>query len=137
MKLVIDASIAAALLIDLAYSETAREAVSNAESALAPDLITYEIANTFWKIANAGQAEVSQLQDALAYLPILLDELVSPQALAAEAFELSMKLNHPAYDCFYLALAKRADATLITADRRLAKLLQTNQTGIPIKYAGS
>jgi predicted nucleic acid-binding protein len=28
-------------------------------------------------------------------------------------------LRHPVYDCFYLALAEREDATLVTADRRL------------------
>lgn len=33
-------------------------------------------------------------------------------------------LGHPAYDCFYLALALRIDGFLATADKRLAARCQ-------------
>ncbi len=32
---------------------------------------------------------------------------------------ISRALDHPAYDCFYLALAEARDAPMVTADRRL------------------
>jgi predicted nucleic acid-binding protein len=36
---------------------------------------------------------------------------------------MAMDLKHPAYDCFYLAMAQRESATLVTADQRLAGVL--------------
>jgi predicted nucleic acid-binding protein len=39
--------------------------------------------------------------------------------LASRAFEIAAELRHPVYDCFYLALAEREEASLVTADRRL------------------
>ena len=40
-------------------------------------------------------------------------------ALAGRALELASRLRHPAYDCFYLALAEARSAHFVTADRRL------------------
>jgi predicted nucleic acid-binding protein len=34
------------------------------------------------------------------------------------ACRLAIDLNHPAYDCFYLAMAIAEDIPLVTADRR-------------------
>ncbi len=137
MTLVIDANVAVALLIDLSYSERARETVSGAKSAMAPDLILYEVANTFWKLASAGQVDPEHLQTALAYVPNLFDQLVPPQTLAAEAFALSRELRHPAYDCFYIALTQATGGTLVSADRRLANLLQESSIGVAITYVGA
>ena len=44
--------------------------------------------------------------------------------LTAEAVGLSIRLQHPAYDCFYLALARRTGCPLVTADRRLVERCQ-------------
>ena len=43
--------------------------------------------------------------------------------LAPRATAMALDLDHAIYDCFYLALAEREDAPLVTADRRfLGKL---------------
>ena len=41
-------------------------------------------------------------------------------------------LGHPAYDCFYLTLARRRRAKLITADRRFAAALE--RVDPPVDY---
>ena len=53
--------------------------------------------------------------------PSLFAALVAEIDLAKRASEISLDLEHPAYDCFYLALAEREDAMLVTADRRLVE----------------
>ena len=40
-------------------------------------------------------------------------------ALRDRALAIAIELRHPAYDCFYLALAERSTAPLVTADERL------------------
>jgi predicted nucleic acid-binding protein len=37
---------------------------------------------------------------------------------------IASQLDHPVYDCFYLALAEARDALLVTADRRLLRKLR-------------
>ena len=56
-------------------------------------------------------------------LPRLFAELCPIAALAARALAIAEELRHPAYDCFYLALAEAKDARLVTADRRFAQRL--------------
>ena len=46
-------------------------------------------------------------------------QVVASIELLAEAISLSTRLNHPAYDCFYLALARQNACALVTADKRL------------------
>jgi len=43
--------------------------------------------------------------------------------LAARALAIAAAIEHPAYDCFYLALAELRDTRLVTADRRLRSRL--------------
>ena len=39
--------------------------------------------------------------------------------LAVRATEIALQLDHPVYDCFYLALAEAERCLLVTADQRL------------------
>ena len=49
---------------------------------------------------------------------------------AARAVAIARELDHPVYDCFYLALSEALDAPLITADGRLlARLAGTPFAG--------
>jgi predicted nucleic acid-binding protein len=45
--------------------------------------------------------------------------------LSVRAFELATALDQPAYDCLYLALAIELEASLATADRRLARVARS------------
>jgi predicted nucleic acid-binding protein len=54
-------------------------------------------------------------------------ELVPMRLLLAESLKLGLELDHPAYDCLYLALALARDCRFVTADGRLVKKLA--QTG--------
>jgi predicted nucleic acid-binding protein len=67
--------------------------------------------------SEKARATLSKLPDMFSMLSPLLP-------LADEGLEIAAKLNHPVYDCFYLALARREGAPLITADKRLAAAAQ-------------
>ena len=45
-------------------------------------------------------------------------EWANDEALAADALRIAIGLNHPVYDCVYLALAYQVGGTLVTADTR-------------------
>jgi predicted nucleic acid-binding protein len=46
------------------------------------------------------------------------DRIVSTAELSGQALQVAIDTDHPIYDCFYIALAQRENAPLITADER-------------------
>jgi predicted nucleic acid-binding protein len=54
--------------------------------------------------------------DALKTAPVTVPHPM--RDLAASAARLAIDLGHPAYDCFYLALAIQEQYPVVTADRR-------------------
>ena len=122
MKWVIDASVAAKWLAP--EPESAQADALLDDDLMAPDLIFAEVANILWKKQARGEMTVATAAVAARWLlqaPLLV---VSGKDLMREASSLSMRLQHPAYDCFYLALAMRQDCGLITADKRLHRRCQ-------------
>jgi len=68
--------------------------------------IVPETLNALWNIAPRVAREVS---------------IVSARPGAARAAELSEILDHPLYDCLYLALAESRDDVLTTHDRKFVQ----------------
>lgn len=124
---VIDANVAAALLLDLAYSANAREALSGAARIVAPDIIVHEVANALWKLVADGKVTEHFAHQALIGLDALVSDIVAGRELAHDALRIAIALGHPVYDCFYLALAAARDAPLMTADRRLAARVEDTE----------
>lgn len=113
--MLVDASVAAKLFIPEPDSALAIATIAG-ERLLAPDLVFAELANILWKCHRRGLIGTSELAN---YdFAVLFDQIVPCQALWTSAVALSVDLNHPAYDCFYLALALAENDVLITADRR-------------------
>jgi hypothetical protein len=59
-----------------------------------------------------------------AAIPAAFSALVGAARLSARAFALAHELDHPVYDCLYLALAEIEDVRMVTADRRLLERLR-------------
>ena len=115
---VIDASVAVKGVGQESGSDRAR-LLSQAKLE-APDLLAVECANILWKKARLGDLG---RKDAAARLDILLRApvmLTASRQLLDSALRLSFELNHPVYDCVYIALALWRNIPLVTADKRLA-----------------
>ncbi|MFM7636007.1 MAG: type II toxin-antitoxin system VapC family toxin [Cyanobacteriota bacterium] len=92
----------------------------------APDLVLVELLNAGWRSQQAGAITTEQL-DGIAQLAAgLFTALIPAASLLQAAHRWCRLLDHPAYDCLYLALAEREGTPLITQhQRRLRKLLAT------------
>ena len=86
---------------------------------IAPDLLYAEVANILWKKQLRGEMDSATAQVGARWLLQLPLQVHDSASLLADALAMALRLQHPAYDCFYLALAQRLDAPLVTADRRL------------------
>lgn len=119
MILVVDASVACKWFVEEKDSAAAEALLGSGASLLAPDLLAPEFVNVAWTKLRRGEIGEAQAKAMVAGLPNLFDELVPSHTLAGQAFAIATALDHPAYDCFYLALAKAHGGRLVTADRRL------------------
>jgi predicted nucleic acid-binding protein len=52
----------------------------------------------------------------------VVTRLIPLEELAPSALAIAAELKHPIHDCFYVALAERESAALVTADKRLLAL---------------
>lgn len=119
MSLIVDASVAVKWLAEEAGSAAARILGGVADPLIAPDLVIVEVGNALWKKLQQGAVSRTQATLGLRKLPSLFAQLHPDGPLSERALELAIDLKHPIYDCFYLALALRENATLVTADARM------------------
>lgn len=120
--LVIDASVAIKWLVQ----ETGTpEALALRKATLAaPDLLVPECANILWKKHRLGQLTAGEALAAAQLLERADIELTPMRAHLHRATELAIELDHPAYDCLYIALAFEKGCAFATADQRLLRKAQ-------------
>ncbi len=123
---VVDASVAFAWFVELGHTDQA-VALLDAQPTvqlLAPDLVLVELLNAGWKAQRQGAISLDQFQAIAELAPGLFSELVTAAPLLSRAQNWCRALDHPAYDCLYLALAEMRSAVLLTQDQRLLKKLE-------------
>ncbi len=123
MTWIVDASVAAKWLFEEEQTANARALFETGQPLVAPDLIFAEVGNVAWKRALRGEVTTEHARAAVRALPQLFSMTVESSDLLYAALELALQLEHPVYDCMYVALAERHDAALVTADRRLLEQL--------------
>jgi predicted nucleic acid-binding protein len=123
MTLVVDASVAAKWFVEEAGRSKAIHLLDVADRQ-APDLLLVEVANVVWKKVLQGQVSERQARFICASIAHCFDMLHSSDSLIERAIVMAIDLQHPVYDCLYLACAERAGARLATADRRLIAAVQ-------------
>ncbi len=122
---VVDASVALKWVIDEEGSEAA--SLLAGESLSSPSLLLAECANALWAKARRREITADEILERLSLLlsaPVLLVPLAE---LVEDATRLAATLDHPVYDCLYLALAVREGTRLITADQQFARVVRQDR----------
>lgn len=119
MKLIVDASVAVKWAIEEDGRDAARRLVSDEYELLAPDFALVEIGNILWKKVRRRELDHSQALKAGDEIGPTYDRLIPTAELTAQALGLALALDHPVYDCLYLAAAEHEEAALVTADKNL------------------
>ena len=134
--IVVDASVMVALYVEEPLSAAARATLLRAHQAgdemHAPDLLSIECANAFWKRVARGELDRESAMTAIAAVSSLDDlkrhslggQLVSPALSLAIAHSLT------AYDAVYAALAVQLGGTVLSGDRRFID--RASQAGLPV-----
>ena len=122
-NLVIDASVAIKWVVGEPGTD---EALSlRRHNLYAPDLLVAECANVLWKKVRRTELYPDEANAAAQLLERADLQLEPSRRLLRRATELAIYLNHPAYDCLYLALAESLACDFVTADARLRERAAT------------
>jgi len=117
--LVIDASVAVKWVID---EEGTTEALALRGRALAaPDLLIAECANILWKKVRRNELSEQEAVFAAGLLARADIELMAMRPYLEAAVRIAVALDHPAYDCIYIALAEAEGLRFVTADMSLLR----------------
>ena len=82
-----------------------------------------EVANALWRKGRTGEIERRAAGILLGDVQDMPVRWGTDEILSVNAARLALSLDHPIYDCVYLALAHRIGAKVVTADRRFANVV--------------
>jgi predicted nucleic acid-binding protein len=125
--LVIDASIAVKWVVEERGTPEAL-ALRQKAKLIAPKLLVADCANILWKKIKREELLKQEALLAARLLQGAEIELLPTRSLFEAATRMSIEIDHPPYDCLYLALAVEKECPFVTADERfLRKLHQGRQ----------
>jgi predicted nucleic acid-binding protein len=124
---VIDASIAVKWVVEEAGTLEALSLRRRQARLIAPDLLVGECANVLWKKVRRNELSKDEAVLAAGLLQHADIELLPTRALLPAATSMAIELDHPAYDCVYIALAIANDCSFVTADQRFLRKLNQDR----------
>lgn len=134
-RAVVDASVGIKLFLLEDGSEVADRLFSQLAadppaSYFVPDLFYVECTNILWKYVRRFGYPAENANQDVADLQMLALHGVPTANLIADALELALVFDITAYDASYVALARRLDLPLVTADIALAQKLADSSLAI-------
>ncbi len=125
MTVVLDVSLAVGILTGNPSAAPFESPLIEADEVLAPDLFVAELSNAVWKMVRAGQISAQAGSELIRDGLDMVDEFVPVLAIWEKAFDNAVVSDHPVYDMVYLTLARLKSASLLTLDKKLARLVRS------------
>jgi predicted nucleic acid-binding protein len=115
--MIVDASVAIKWVTNEEDSEQAQSLLT--EPLSAPEFIYIECGNILWKKFRRSELKGHQIVSAYQNLINAPIVIVPDYLLRETALDMSLEIDHPFYDCLYLALAVLNEQKLLTADIKM------------------
>lgn len=132
MRVTVDASVAVKWFFAEEHREEARSLLAPRIERYAPDLLPVEYANVIWKKVRRREiASATPFLDGLARLSKVV-QIQLGATLLRDATETALRIGHPVYDSLYVSCARRTGSVLVTADRRLAKVVSDHLPAVSV-----
>ena len=137
MRITVDASIVIKWFVLESSSQESRLLLTRQWELQSPDILLPEFANTIWKKARRGEiADPQPFLNELRSLSVQI-ALHPSEVLIERASYLAFELDHPVYDCLYLACAEVSGTPLVTADKRLVARADESKLGLEVRNIGT
>jgi predicted nucleic acid-binding protein len=117
--IVLDASAAIEIALHKEGDTVFREHLLAADLVIAPDTFPSEVTNVFWKYAHFSGMKRETCERGIDFCLDLVDDYIDTKSICREVFFESVNNDHSAYDLFYLVVARRHNAALLTKDQKM------------------
>jgi predicted nucleic acid-binding protein len=118
VKAIVDASVAIKWFIPEGDHDPALRLRQARYALVAPDLMKIEVANALWRMQRKNELDSDECHSIIGALESGAVRYVSDGELFESAFRIARDIDHPVYDCMYLALARVERGKVVTADAR-------------------
>ena len=132
MIVVLDTSAAVELVLQRNSSPQLAEVIRSADWVIAPTLFIAEVNNVFWKYQKYADHPYPECELNIEQALALPDDYINEIELYREAFKLGCTSDQPIYDMFYVVLARRNSARLLTMDKKLRAVAR--KAGVDIDF---
>jgi len=122
MIVVLDASAAIEIALNKGNGDNFRNLLNSADLVIAPDTFPSEITNVFWKYAHYSGLPSDTCSKGIDYCLALIDDYIETKSLCREVLSESIIRKHSAYDLFYLVVARRHNAAILSNDKKMKKI---------------
>jgi predicted nucleic acid-binding protein len=133
---IVDASVAIKWSVPENLHAEARSLLLDIDRLEAPDLIFPEATNIAWKKCARGEMTREQAVNALRAIRRIIRVIHPSPTLHERALDMAIALNHPAYDCFYLACAEFRGGVVVTADRGFHDVVRATGLSPLVRHLG-
>jgi len=117
-EIVVDASVALCWFAREEETAAANRLIAGQAALVAPSLLLLEFASGLWKKARRSEIAGDLVEVGMREIRRFVPQIVDYADFADSALALARELDHSIYDCVYLALARRREASFVTLDRR-------------------
>ncbi|MEM9723805.1 MAG: type II toxin-antitoxin system VapC family toxin [Bacteroidota bacterium] len=107
-----------------------RRVFEDSEQIIAPDVYIAEATNVAWQFHKIEGRDPEGCHILLTRSLSIVESFIPTLNYYEHALNLACQLLHPAYDCFYLALALTHSGTIFTFDKKLVKMAE--ELAIPV-----
>ncbi|MFG1360358.1 type II toxin-antitoxin system VapC family toxin [Xanthobacter pseudotagetidis] len=117
----VDASVAVKWLVQEQHVAKAIMLLDEADEITAPQILFGEVANALWKKVRRAEIAADTSLDAIRLLQSYIHVVHPIEEFLTEALTMACAVDHPIYDCLYIACARGLNLPLVTADARLIR----------------
>ncbi len=136
MIVVLDANAGIEVSLDRAKADSIRNFLDQADRVITSELYKAETTNVMFKYVRSALLNQDQAIEKLNYCDSLVDEFIDIANTKEETLLESIRTGHSSYDLFYLTVARRFGARLLTLDKKLNDLANSwgLETGTDAPY---
>ena len=136
MRLVLDTSAAANIVLQTAQAPALMAILERADRVIAPSLMHSELGNTLWKAVRYSGLGVDEAMNHFEDAIALVDEFILDETLMRLAIRNAVLHAHPVYDMVFVAAAQQHGCSLLSVDRKLVALARSMDPNLAVEVDG-
>ena len=136
MRLVLDTSAAANIVLQTALAPRLMAILEQADRVIAPNLMHSELGNTLWKAVRFSGLDLARAMNHYEDAIALVDEFILDETLMRLAIRNAVLHAHPVYDMVFVAAAQQHGCSLLSVDKKLVDLARSMNPNLVVEVDG-